>query len=182
MQNKEDNKVYFWKHSDYCEQFKKDLNDVSLYEYLYYSIIEKTNPYIYSYVNTISLKDPLLDLYDITIESFIYFTDKKKLNVTMLDLKNFLSNLYRTINTDKRKIEKVDNSKVDLTSNHVDLDLKMDIIDLLSVLTDEERYLIQLYFFEGHTYDSILNICCIKTKMGVKYKIDSILKKLRDTL
>ena len=183
MQNKKyEEKIYFWKHSDYCEYFGKEKNNISLYEYLHYSILERINLYIYSYVKTISSKDPLFDKYDIMIESYVYFTNKKTDNPTMLDLSNFLANMYRGIKADKRKVEKVDISKLELSAGIIDLDSKMVIGGLLSTLKEEDRNIIYLYFFEGHTYDSITELCSIKTKRGVKKRIDSILKKLRDTL
>ena len=183
MQNKKyEEKIYFWKHSDYCEYFGKERNNISLYEYLHYSILERINLYISSYVKTISSKDPLFDKYDIMIESYVYFTNKKTDNPTMLDLSNFLANMYRSIKADKRKVEKVDISKLELSADIIDLDSKMVIGGLLSTLKEEDRNIVYLYFFEGHTYDSITELCSIKTKRGVKKRIDSILKKLRDTL
>lgn len=169
MQNK-----YFWSLKDYCEYKCREIDKESLYLYLNYSIVDVANPYIYGYVKNLSNKSSSLD---IVSDCYLYFEEKDYTDITMINIKNLLANKYR-----KRYLE-IDYSFImENIEYETDLDTLLFVKEILDSLCQEDREYIKLYFYQGYTYEQIAEVMPLKSKNGVKYKIDTILKKLRDTL
>ena len=178
--NKNKEKIHFWSLKDYCENFKKEINNESLYNYIYYSIVEKINPYIYGFLKKSTEIDTSYDYNDITTDCYIHLSSKKDIyEINITDIKNFLSNFYKYINRDKRKCNKVGEENLNNIYYTENTDLKIELKKAIQTLSKEDIKIITLYYFEGYTYEQITELCNIKTKMGVKYRIETILKKLK---
>lgn len=178
--NKNKEKIYFWSLKDYCKNFKKEINNESLYNYIYYSIVEKINPYIYGFLKKSTEIDTSYDYNDITTDCYIHLSSKKDIcEINITDIKNFLSNFYKYINRDKRKCNKVGEENLNNIYYTENTDSKIELKKAIQTLSKEDIKIITLYYFEGYTYEQITELCNIKTKMGVKYRIETILKKLK---
>ena len=178
--NKNKEKIYFWSLKDYCKNFKKEINNESLYNYIYYSIVEKINPYIYGFLKKSTEIDTSYDYNDITTDCYIHLSSKKDIcEINITDIKNFLSNFYKYINRYKRKCNKVGEENLNNIYYTEDTDSKIELKKAIQTLSKEDIKIITLYYFEGYTYEQITELCNIKTKMGVKYRIETILKKLK---
>lgn len=176
-------KNYFSTFSDFCLYNNLEENYENLYSYLKLSVIIKVNPFIFSKIEIIKDIDNSIESEDILTDCFMYFYNKDCFNIGIKEIKNFLSNYKAKVNRLKRKCNKDNEFSVDdFSSNSIDLDTNIFVKSLLEKLSSQDREYIELYFFSNYTYEQITEIMPIKTKRGVKKRIDAILKKLRDTL
>lgn len=179
---KENKKIHFWSLEDYCKRFDKPLNNEGLFLYIQYSIIEKPNPYISGFVKTSTKIDLGYDEYDISTDCYVYLSTKKDIeSITIKDIKSYLCNFYKYVNRQKRKCNREYETDIDTISYSDNLDLQLELKELTSSLSQEELQILNLYYFKGYTYEDIGSLLG-KTKQGIKFKIDTILKKLRAKL
>ena len=176
------NKKYFFTLRDYCERKQKEVDNDSCFEYIQHSIKLYHNPKLEGYVRTIQNTDSSYDVDDIVSECYIYCQNRDLNDFNIIHMKNYVINIYDKINTKKRKHLKAGGIEIgDIPCCNPNTDSKIFINNLLDILDDEERYLINMYFMQGYSFSEIGSEIGM-SKRGVKYKIDKILKKLRDTL
>lgn len=176
------NKRYFFSLKDYCDEKRKNIDENSCFEYIQHSIKLYHNPKLEGYVRTIQNTDNLYEVDDIVSECYIYCQNRDLNDFNIIHMKNYIINIYDKVNAKKRKCLRVGEIEIDDTPcDNRNIDSDIFINNLLDTLDDEERKLIHTYFMQGYSFSEIGNKIGI-SKMGVKYKIDKILKKLRDTL
>lgn len=175
------NKNYFFSLEAYCKENHKDIDEVSCFEYIQHSIKLYHNPKLEGYVRTIQNTDNSYEVDDIVSECYIYCQNRDLNDFNIIHMKNYIINIYNRINAKKRKYLKVNEIEIGDTSCNHTIDSETFVNNILEILDDEERSLIYTYFLQGYSLSEIGNKLGI-SKRGVKYKIDKILKKLRDTL
>lgn len=180
--NKKSN-IYFISFLEYCEHFNIEKTTDSYYFYLEHSIKNFKNPILSSYCEYILSSDKSYEIDDIVSECFMYSCKRDLESINIYNVRNFIINIYDKVNATKRKHIKDCSFNIEEIFNEcVDLNDVLFANNLLSPLNKEDREYVNLYFYQGYTYEQITEIMPIKTKRGVKKRIDTIIKKLRDTL
>ncbi len=148
-------------------------------------MIKKVNPFIFSKIEIIKDIDNSIESEDLLTDCFMYFYSREFLDVGIKEIKNYLSNYKTNVCRIKRKCNKQTGLILDDFSSCEsigDLDTLLFVKEILTSLNQEDKEYINLYFYQGYTYEQIAEVMPLKSKNGVKYKIDTIIKKLRDSL
>ncbi|MGL6185519.1 MAG: RNA polymerase sigma factor [Clostridium chrysemydis] len=158
-------------------------NEETLFMFIKTSI--EKNFILRSTISSIKTLDNSLDENDICTECYFLATKhfNKTGNYNIYDLNNDIKDLLKYLLASKRKHEKAEfEENVFDKPKETRIDDSIFLKNLLESLSEEDRKIIYLYYFEGYTYEQITEFSKIKTKRGIKKKIDTILENIRATI
>lgn len=180
-------KNYYYNLEEYVEKNNLTKNEESLFLFLQHSI--RYNSFIKDYISYILYLNRSFTVDDIISESYLKSQNVflKKQDYTIFDLRNVLRDLIKYSSAQKRKCTSSNISKIqdfildEVYDNSYYYDIEDDIInkllseDIMKNLDKDSKNLIFYYFFKGYTYSQISELLNLKSKRGIKKKLDKIL-------
>lgn len=169
------------------EFFLQDLDDeIILFNYIN-DITKRFNSPMLHYISTL---DESIEQGD--IESELYLQGLKHIrknginDYTSFTLRDDLINIMNKLKAKKRKgftsTLKEEYYNTETLSETYDFDSIIFLENLLSSISEEEKKILIKYYIEGYTYEQITEHSNIKTKRGIKKKIDTIINKVRNNI